>query len=128
MNKIHVASGVVDADYEGTLKVILYNLSDKIVHIKSNESTAQILFVKLWEPFRIHSFHRDKVFPEVDMSSGEQDVGTSVLHTGFGSTGKCPKLIAKPNGGGHSGFEAHTGLSMLVPLESAPDLHSPSTG
>lgn len=69
---IHVMAGVIDPDYTGEVKVLLYNSSDLEFHIKKGDRIAQVIF----ESFRFPEFNEVSKVDETDRSSG-----------GFGSTG-----------------------------------------
>ena len=70
---IDVGAGVIDSDYRGPLKVILYNLSDKYYHIESGDRIAQLILEKISTP-------------EVEIVESLED--TERGEGGFGSTGK----------------------------------------
>ena len=63
--------GVIDADYRGEIKVVLYNQSNSIQTISPNERIAQIVFT----PFLKVDFIETDELDETDRGSG-----------GFGST------------------------------------------
>ena len=71
-NGIDVMAGVIDPDYTGEIKVLLYNNSNEPFEIKSGERIAQIIF----ESFKQPLFNEVKQIQETERSSG-----------GFGSTG-----------------------------------------
>lgn len=71
-NGIDVMAGVIDPDYTGEIKVLLYNSSNEPFEIKSGERIAQIVF----ESFKQPLFNEVKQIDETERSSG-----------GFGSTG-----------------------------------------
>lgn len=47
---IDIGAGVVDRDYRGTLKVLLYNHSDKDFVVKQGDCIAQLICEKIIEP------------------------------------------------------------------------------
>ena len=49
-NSIHVGAGVIDPDYRGTLKVILFNLGDKDFAAKAGSRVAQLICEKILQP------------------------------------------------------------------------------
>lgn len=66
------APGIIDNDYKGEIKVILFNSGDKKFIIKKNDRIAQLLFFPIFQA----------IFQK------ESDVSTSVRgEGGFGSTG-----------------------------------------
>lgn len=71
-----IGAGVIDSDYRGEVKVIIFNHSDQDYHIKSGDRIAQLIILK----------HENFVVTEVD------DTGiltnTSRGSGGFGSTGR----------------------------------------
>ena len=71
-NGIDTMAGVIDPDYTGEIKVLLYNNSNEPFEIKSGERIAQIIF----ESFKQPLFNEVKQIQETERSSG-----------GFGSTG-----------------------------------------
>jgi len=71
-NGIDVMAGVIDPDYTGEIKVLLYNNSNEPFEIKSGERIAQIIF----ESFKQPLFNEVKQIQETERSTG-----------GFGSTG-----------------------------------------
>jgi dUTP pyrophosphatase len=71
-NGIDVMAGVIDPDYTGEIKVLLYNSSDIKFEVQRGDRIAQIIF----ESFKYPSFHEVSEISETERSSG-----------GFGSTG-----------------------------------------
>lgn len=71
---IHVGAGVIDADYTGEVKVLLFNLSDKEIVLGKHERVAQLILKKIETP---------EVLEVQEL--GVTDRGDN----GFGSTGKC---------------------------------------
>lgn len=71
---IHVGAGVIDEDYTGEVKVLLFNLSNKEIVLGKHERIAQLILKKIETP-------------DVEEVSelGVTDRGDH----GFGSTGKC---------------------------------------
>ena len=70
---INVGGGVVDSDYRGIVKVILFNHSEEDFEINIGERIAQIIFEKIVVP------HVKNVLSLDDTDRGD---------AGFGSTGK----------------------------------------
>ena len=70
-NGIDVLAGVVDKDYRGEIKVIIYNTSDQDVVFNKGDKVAQIIFEKIY----------DVIISEAETLS-ETDRGVA----GFGST------------------------------------------
>lgn len=72
-NYIDVGAGVIDSDYRGEIKVLLYNFSDEIFQVKCGERIAQLICEKIVVPtiIEIHEMNE-----------------TLRGSHGFGSTGK----------------------------------------
>ena len=47
---IHVAAGVIDSDYTGSVEVILYNFSDTEYNVYRSERVAQAMFLRMVTP------------------------------------------------------------------------------
>ncbi|KAG5890651.1 hypothetical protein JTB14_034939 [Gonioctena quinquepunctata] len=71
-NFIDVGAGVVDEDYRGVLKVVLFNHSDKDFEVKSGDRIAQLICERIYYPIL------EEVQALTDTERGEG---------GFGSTG-----------------------------------------
>ena len=71
-NGIDVMAGVIDSDYTGEIKVLLYNSSDIKFEVQKGDRIAQIIF----EQFKYPTFNEVSEIIETKRSSG-----------GFGSTG-----------------------------------------
>jgi dUTP pyrophosphatase len=71
-NGIDVMAGVIDPDYTGEIKVLLYNSSNINFEVQRGDRIAQIIF----EQFKYPNFSEVTEITETDRSSG-----------GFGSTG-----------------------------------------
>jgi dUTP pyrophosphatase len=71
-NGIDVMAGVIDPDYTGEIKVLLYNSSDIKFEVQRGDRIAQIIF----EQFKYPNFNEVSEITETERSSG-----------GFGSTG-----------------------------------------
>jgi len=69
---IDVGAGVIDADYRGSVGVILFNHSDQGFEIKAGDRIAQLIVQKILTP---------QVLEVEDLDSTFRGVG------GFGSTG-----------------------------------------
>ncbi|XP_031327694.1 deoxyuridine 5'-triphosphate nucleotidohydrolase, mitochondrial [Photinus pyralis] len=72
-NFIDVGAGVVDEDYRGELKVILFNHSDSAFEVKAGDRIAQLICEKIFYP----DIEEVKELSETERGEG-----------GFGSTGK----------------------------------------
>lgn len=70
---IHVGAGVIDEDYTGELKVLLFNFGDFPYYGKKGERIAQLIIEKIETP---------EIFEVDKLSETERGEG------GFGSTGK----------------------------------------
>lgn len=71
-NGIDVMAGVIDPDYTGEIKVLLYNSSDIKFEVQKGDRIAQIIF----EQFKYPNFNEVSEITETERSS-----------SGFGSTG-----------------------------------------
>jgi dUTP pyrophosphatase len=71
-NGIHVGAGVIDQDYRGEIKVLLYNLSDETFKVKPGDRIAQLICERYESP-------------EVILVAALDD--TTRGEGGFGSTG-----------------------------------------
>ena len=72
-NFIDTGAGVVDEDYRGPLKVLLFNHSDVDFKVSEGDRIAQLVLEKIYTP---------PVVEVESLSETERGVG------GFGSTGK----------------------------------------
>lgn len=70
---IDVGAGVVDEDYRGVIKVVLFNHSDKDFEVKKGDRIAQLICEKIY-------------YPEIEEVKELSD--TMRGEGGFGSTGK----------------------------------------
>jgi dUTP pyrophosphatase len=71
-NFIDVGAGVIDADYRGDLRVLLFNFSDKDFKVNKGDRVAQLIIQKIIRP----------EFIEIKLDQSSRGAG------GFGSTGK----------------------------------------
>jgi deoxyuridine 5'-triphosphate nucleotidohydrolase len=78
---IDVGAGVIDPDYRGTVKVLLFNLSDTDFQVKHKDRIAQLIFENITTPAVI------EVTTLEDTLRG---------HGGFGSTGISARRVASP--------------------------------
>lgn len=78
-HSIDVGAGVIDSDYRGDVRVLLFNHSDKDFKIQPNDRIAQIIFERI-------------VLPKVILSQKNktciESKGKVRGKNGFGSTGK----------------------------------------
>jgi dUTP pyrophosphatase len=72
-NFIDVGAGVVDEDYRGVIKVVLFNHSDSAFEVKSGDRIAQFICEQIYYP----DLEEVKELTETERGEG-----------GFGSTGK----------------------------------------
>ncbi|ODQ55302.1 dUTP diphosphatase [Saitoella complicata NRRL Y-17804] len=49
-NFIDVGAGVIDADYRGEVKVLLFNFGDVDFEIKEGDRVAQLVLERIWTP------------------------------------------------------------------------------
>lgn len=75
-NSIMVMAGVVDSSYRDSIKVVLFNHSDKDLSIKIGDRIAQLIFEKIYTPAELVLVDRID-----DLLTTERGTG------GFGSTG-----------------------------------------
>ena len=71
-NGLHVLAGVIDADYRGEVRCLLYNAGDGTIHLPASSKICQLIVEKIITPKAIWS---DEI-SETHRGSG-----------GFGSTG-----------------------------------------
>ena len=71
-NGLHVLAGVIDADYRGEVRCLLYNAGDETIHLPASSKICQLIVEKIITPEAIWS---DEI-SATDRGSG-----------GFGSTG-----------------------------------------
>ena len=72
---ISTGAGVIDADYRGEVKVVLFNHSQKDFEIAEGDRIAQLVLEKI-------------VLAEIEQITAEQLEATDRGEGGFGSTGK----------------------------------------
>jgi deoxyuridine 5'-triphosphate nucleotidohydrolase len=70
-NRIHVGAGVVDKDYRGNLKIVLFSLSDEDFYIKQGDKIAQLVL------------ESHAILPVIEGNLDDTERG----ERGFGSTG-----------------------------------------
>lgn len=49
-HSIDTGAGVIDADYRGPVKVILFNFSDKDFEVKTGDRIAQLILERIYNP------------------------------------------------------------------------------
>ena len=76
-NSIDVGAGVIDADYRGEVKVLLFNLSDVDFEVKAGDRIAQLI---------IEKYTPTQIMEVEELSETNRGEG------GFGSTGVSSKL------------------------------------
>lgn len=47
---IQVGGGVIDSDYRGNIKILLFNHSNQDFYVKKNSRIAQLVFQKIFQP------------------------------------------------------------------------------
>lgn len=72
---ISTGAGVIDADYRGEVKVVLFNHSEKDFEIKAGDRIAQLVLERI-------------VNAEISVITQEELDNTDRGEGGFGSTGK----------------------------------------
>lgn len=78
-NFIDVGAGVIDSDYRGEIKILLFNFSDQEFKINEGDRIAQLIIEKI-------------IIPEIEEVK-EINEETKRGEGGFGSTGKWKKNI-----------------------------------
>ena len=73
---LHILAGIIDTDYQGIVKVLIFNLGRRTVHIASGMRIAQIIFEKAATLTEL----RPAVVHPLPTERGSN---------GFGSTGDC---------------------------------------
>ena len=71
-NGLHVLAGVIDADYRGEVRCLLYNAGDETIHLPALSKICQLIIEKITTPTAVWA---DEI-SDTDRGSG-----------GFGSTG-----------------------------------------
>lgn len=71
-NFIDTGAGVIDADYRGQVKVLLFNHSEEDFQVKEGDRIAQLVIERIWNP---------EVVEVQDLEESVRGAG------GFGSTG-----------------------------------------
>ena len=69
---IDTGAGVIDADYRGEVKVLLFNFSDQEFHVQKGDRVAQLVLERIYTP---------EVMEVEDLEESVRGAG------GFGSTG-----------------------------------------
>lgn len=75
---LEVGAGVIDRDYSGELKVVLYNHSDEWVEIEKHDRVAQLII----QPYIDPNVTEVEQFDELEKGRRTERKG------GFGSTGR----------------------------------------
>lgn len=73
---IDIGAGVIDPDYRGIIKVVLFNFSDNDFHVKIGDRIAQLIIEKVLVT-NVIQIHKNMNLDKTDRGTG-----------GFGSTGK----------------------------------------
>jgi dUTP pyrophosphatase len=79
-NSIDVGAGVIDTSYSGLIKVILFNHSDTDFQVKIGDRIAQIIYEKIYTPFKLIEIEYEQL---CIIANGKSDRGSG----GFGSSG-----------------------------------------
>ncbi len=70
---VKTAGGVIDAGYRGEIHILLWNLSNEVIHLKAGERIAQLLILPIATPAVVEVSQLDETLRGVK---------------GFGSTGR----------------------------------------
>lgn len=75
---IHTGAGVIDSDYRGELKIVLFNFGSEDFIIKQGDRIAQLILEKITTP----------AITQLNEKEWEEELNTERGESGFGSTGK----------------------------------------
>jgi dUTP pyrophosphatase len=80
---IDVGAGVIDPDYRGSIKVLLFNYSDKNFQVKKGDAIAQLICEKFVKPTVVEIFDDELLNVELENVDRDRQRGSNC----FGSTG-----------------------------------------
>lgn len=83
---LSVVAGVIDPDYTGTLKVVMFNLGTKTVQISSNTAIAQLILIRCFTPVNVMTL---KSLEEYESLHATIYQANNRRDNGFGSTDVC---------------------------------------
>jgi dUTP pyrophosphatase len=88
---IDVGAGVIDPDYRGSIKVLLFNHSDKNFQVKKGDAIAQLICEKFVQPTVVEIFDDELMSVELQNVDRDRARGSNC----FGSTrGICNMLCS----------------------------------
>lgn len=47
---MHIGTRVIDSNYRGEVKILVFNLTFEVIHFKAGEAITQIIFTKITTP------------------------------------------------------------------------------
>lgn len=114
---VDVGAGVIDGDYAGEVKVMLFNLSDTDVNIQAKERVAQLIFEKYHESDKVYEAYYDSknnLCKRVvqDTSKEHHNVVNVRGAGGFGSTGTTTLLAPS---------QAAPAIESVAPVPASTD-------
>lgn len=101
---IDTGAGVIDADYRGQVKVLLFNHSDGDFQVAEGDRVAQLILERIYTP---------EVLEVDELEESVRGAG------GFGSTGGFASQVAQAVVGAVSGGAAVDGPSEAAPAAAA---------
>ena len=80
-NQTNIGAGVIDPDYRGEIKVVIFNHSNNELKIQPGEKIAQLILERCKKPL-VYEVKNNQMYEKKDENNNVRGEG------GFGSTGK----------------------------------------